>query len=135
MNRRPSLVLRTTRALVGLITIWCLGCSGYEPIVESLALEPTTPAMNDDSVTGPPAGVSKAITSEHAAIEIATNIAVDPDDAGFDCCSSGCCHLVFIDCVSAVYMPFHTLQQMHELPGELVSISRAPLIPPPQLTV
>ena len=36
MRRRPSPLVRSLRAFVGLATIWCLGCSSYEPFLDSL---------------------------------------------------------------------------------------------------
>lgn len=135
MSRRPSPLLRATRALVGLVTIWCLGCSGYEPIVESLAFDSTVQAMTDASTRGETVVVCTATASSNSAIATGAGVTVGADDAGFDCCGGGCCHLVFIDYIRAGHTPLHTLRQLHELPGELASVSRAPLIPPPQSTV
>src|SRR5438046_3153073 len=36
MHRSPATLPRAARALVGLVTIWCLGCSGYDPLLRSL---------------------------------------------------------------------------------------------------
>ncbi|MBC8087368.1 MAG: hypothetical protein H7Z40_08870 [Phycisphaerae bacterium] len=132
MSRRPSPLLRATRALIGLVTIWCLGCSGYEPIVESLAFGTAMRAMTDVAHEGTGGADAAAGNSESV---IGPNVTIGAVDEGFDCCGSGCCHLVFIDYVRAGHIQVYTLRQVHELPDELTSVSRAPLIPPPQRTV
>jgi hypothetical protein len=135
MNRRPSFFLRATRALVGLVTMWCLGCGAYEPIVELLARDRTMPVMTNDSVVRHAGETGSAIATASATIEIGPSSSIGPDDTGVDCCGGGSCHLVVIDYVAAVHTPLHALQHLHELPGELASVSRAPLNPPPQQTL
>ena len=34
--KRPTTAVLIARAFTGLVTVWCLGCSGYEPLLNAL---------------------------------------------------------------------------------------------------
>jgi hypothetical protein len=34
--RRASTLLRTIRALTAIVTVWCVGCSGFDPLLDAV---------------------------------------------------------------------------------------------------
>ena len=147
MFRHPSLLLRLTRAFVGLVTIWCLGCFAYEPIVDSLRGSGAVSAMDcgerraieagrveNGSLGAGKAATSAGATSVDAKSVGATSVGATPSESGFDCGCGGLCH--------AVSIPYQTLSVpqlivplvAHDQPTEPASVTRSPLLPPPQRT-
>ena len=135
MFRHPSLLLRLTRAFVGLVTIWCLGCFAYEPIVDSLRGSGAVSAMDCGERRATEAG-RVANGSVHTGI-VETNVdaasvSATPSESGFDCGCGGLCHAVSI-VYETLGIPTLTVPLVaQELPSEPVSITRSPLLPPPQ---
>ena len=138
MRRHPSLLLRVLRGLVVLVTVWCTGCSGYEPLLDA-ALGRSGAGMDCASEDGtPPAsaqapelGVSAA--RFHAAAAISAR-PMSSGETGFSCgCTS--CHAVTLASWSFTPLaaPGIPLASAPELP--LVSVGRVPLLPPPERTV
>jgi len=138
MRRHPSTVLRALRCLVVLVTVWCTGCSGYEPLLDaalgrsgvgmSCAAESDVQSANDQ-------GRAPAVTAEqsHAAAEISV-LPMSSSDGGFSC-SCGSCHAVTLASWSYTPLaaPAISLANAPEL--TLMSVERVPLLPPPEPTV
>src|SRR6185295_15565045 len=117
MLRRISPSVRVTRVLVGLVTIWCLGCSGYEPLLGSLLGVGTSAMMACDG---------DAPTS-------APSVSAVPDDQGFDC-GCGSCHAPSAT-QWRVNAPTQTVPVIAGTePIAPASLTRAPLLPPPEIT-
>jgi hypothetical protein len=124
--RRPSILIRALRAATAVVTLWCLGCSGFEPLLDAaLGAESTVMSCGAD------AGAMAASTdgaSHHATVSAAAD-----SHHGFDC-GCGSCH-------SASPSTFALSSAQHLAPTTafariiaLVSVVRTPLLPPPQIT-
>jgi hypothetical protein len=130
MLRTVSPALRVGRALTALITVWCLGCSGFEPIVDSLLGLGAAPGMvcaSEMDATGTMSAMDSAEVPLHATVSA-------PSDGHrrFDC---GCAQ----SCQSA--SPTRASSLPHVDPALRVaaanlpqppSVVRVPLLPPPQ---
>jgi hypothetical protein len=130
--RRPSRLVRASRALVGLITLWCLGCSSYEPLLDSLIGGKARAMMTcDTDMTAPAASHAPAASEpDHTA----SAISASPDDRGFDCGCGGSCHAPSpaFATIAVPRSPIAAVDQPQ--PSEPLSIARTPLLPPPEFT-
>jgi hypothetical protein len=115
--RRATPLLRATRAIVGLVTIWCLGCSGYEPLLGSLLGSRTSAMMACDG---------QAPTS-------APSVSAVPDSHGFDC-GCGSCHAASAVQWRVDYSPPTLAAIVQPEPTEPAFIARVPLLPPPEFS-
>ena len=138
MRRHPSLRLRVLRGLVVLVTVWCTGCSGYEPLLDA-ALGRTGVGMDCASEDGEPPGPAQApragVTAErsHAVAAIST-LPMSSGDNGFSCgCTS--CHAVTLASWSFTPLPTPAISVANATELPLVSVARTPLLPPPERTV
>jgi hypothetical protein len=135
MLRPPSTLTRALRALVALVTVWCLGCSAFEPLLDHLAGAPAGSEMICASDTGigervegslpsavPDAGLQARLTSSD----------VPAESHAYECgCQS--CHavqLAFVAVAPATPALPARLQTLE--PTTPPSVSREPLVPPPQ---
>lgn len=132
MNRVPALALRLTRAVVGLVTIWCLGCVAYEPIVDSFSVTGMVSATDCDSRRVLEYG-QLAIVSVGAVV-IASSVSAAPSESGFDCCCGALCHAVCIAHETSSVPQLTVPLAVHDQPTEPASVTRSPLLPPPQRT-
>ena len=127
MCHRPTVLILAGRTLTALITVWCLGCSAYEPLLDSLLVSGAPTGMSCGSEMGAKndlasAGQSGAsISSSPAAAQ-----------AGYACdCGS---------CQSETPQSWTIATSTARIPSaiaaavvELTSITRAPVAPPPEL--
>lgn len=125
--RRPSTLARAIRAMTAVITVWCIGCSGFEPLLD---------AAFGDGAVGMTCGSDRIETSAHAmdsAHALATVSAAGVHQRAFDC-GCGSCHSAAPSVWS--YRPTRALAPMTAFShaGMLASIVRTPLLPPPQHT-
>lgn len=134
LMRHPSRIVRLTRALVGLVTVWCLGCSSYESIVASLLGAPSGSMMacGDESPVAPQIG---AAPSEQSATRAVATIAATNESRSFDCGCGGSCHAPSPQAaaVSSQTAPIPVALQF--APTAPTSLTRAPLLPPPEFAV
>jgi hypothetical protein len=130
---RVTPLLRATRALVGLVTIWCLGCTGYEPLMDRM-LGSDGGAMTCGSVLESPASTDASPSSvsepTHTAGQIA--LSAQPTHRGFECGCGGSCHATSPTPLTAhvAHPVVHGVAQRQ--PSEPASVSRVPLLPPPE---
>lgn len=129
--RRPSTLLRTLRAMTAVITVWCIGCSGFDPLLDA-ALGSGSTVMTCGSDAGAPGASMMVASTDGSTANASISAAVDTYK-GFDC-GCGSCHAA-----SPSTMAFQSAR--HIAPtmasarvGELMSVVRAPLLPPPQHT-
>jgi hypothetical protein len=136
MRRRPSFLLRASRAMVGLVTVWCLGCSGYEPLLDGLLGATPSSMMRcaSDMDTGAavdaaPSTVTEQSHDAHASVSVPAN------DQGFDCGCGGSCHAPSPtpSVTPAPRIPVTAVVQAQ--PSAPPSVFRAPLLPPPEFAV
>ena len=116
MRPRSSVVRRLSGALIGLITVWCLGCSGYDSLI--------------DWLLGTHAGMVMACDQQPQGANAAT-IAPSTDDRGFDC-GCGSCHAPSTQ-LSRLEQSRPNIAEIERLePAAPESVTRAPLLPPPE---
>ena len=133
MLRRTSLSFRVTRALIAPLTVWCLGCSGFDPIVDALAGGAAGSGMKCEAVERadvtslPTFGTDTATAAESSEESVRA-----ADDAGFDCGCGQACHgasPVEIHAAPDVRAALRVASVDSEEPPAVV---HAPLLPPPQ---
>jgi len=124
--RPPTFLLRFARAVVGFVTLWCIGCSSYEPLVGSLLGEAGVMTCEGAmGVTAPSASQTSAMPTVSAA----------SGAHDFDCGCGGSCHApspLFAN-VRAVHAPAPVV--LAWAPATPRSVFRAPLLPPPEVPV
>jgi len=123
MLGRPSLSTRVTRALVAVITVWCLGCAGYEPLLDSLHGDGTAMSCGEMTVSGGTAGVEQSMPAVSA---------VSASHDAFDCgCGQGC-H-ASSPAVQATHPVRSAIPALAALERSAPpSVTRTPLLPPPE---
>jgi hypothetical protein len=110
-----------TRTFTGLITVWCLGCSGFDPLLGALL--------------GASRGMSCASEMSASAPESQPGTASVQDastaERGVDC-GCGSCHAASpVAWVGVVDTPA-TPDLVRVTPVEPLSVTRAPVVPPPE---
>jgi hypothetical protein len=112
-----------------LVTVWCLGCSGYEPLLDSL-LGGNTGGMVCDG------GMAMAATPTAATAsstdQLIVTLSPPANTRDFDCGCGGSCHApsLALGVVAPRVAPILTVEQSQ--PSAPASISRTPLLPPPE---
>ena len=120
MRPRSAPAWRVIFALVGLITTWCLGCSGYDSLLSSLMGDGVHMSCESQMVAASGPG--------HA------NVPSIQSDEGVDCGCQSCVAsspVVWSLRLPHVERPSATAW-IAEVPP---SITRTPLLPPPQSTI
>jgi hypothetical protein len=119
--------------MVALVTIWCLGCSGYRQLLDGIlgmragSVWTCASAMNADGITH----VDSSMTMNQAK-DGRSMVSAPADCPGFDCGCGISCH--------APSPPSAAMTASYALPAAVVqpqlpapaSVSRAPLVPPPE---
>ena len=128
--RRPNTLLRAIRAMTAVITLWCLGCSGFEPLLgAAFGLDSSVMTCASD---GGSMGASMAPSSNGSTGHATVSAAVDAHH-GFDC-GCGSCHSASPSTLAIQSIPQSAPTTASARIGELLSVVRAPLLPPPQRT-
>ena len=127
--KRPTTAVLIARAFTGLVTIWCLGCSGYEPLLNALLGTGAVMTCASEMSEGTERGAMSAAVDSAANTSVVT--AEESSARGFDC-GCGSCHAPSprpADLAAASSpRPFVVGAPIIEP----VSVSRAPVAPPPQ---
>jgi hypothetical protein len=137
MRRRPSRALRAFRGLVVLVTVWCTGCSGFEPLIEA-ALGRSEMGMvcgseEGATATGSQVSTGSAVERPMSAPGVSA-LPTSPAQSGFSCgCTS--CKTVAPAMWSFALLPAPALPRADTAELPLVSIGRVPLLPPPERAV
>jgi cytochrome c553 len=129
--RRPSTLLRTIRALTAIVTVWCVGCSGFDPLLDAVlgaGASVMTCGANGGAMSGEASSPSANVEGAQATVS-----AVTAAHHGFDC-GCGSCHAA-----APAQLSFDGIPQLAPTLspfriGKLASVVRAPLLPPPQRT-
>lgn len=119
MPRALGLLARTFFGLNGLLTVWCLGCCGFEPLLSAGGRGMAEQCAEEAAMTGP------AVPGAPAASAPATN-APDCGCACLSCCAVSAVRLAFKS--GSVEPPALPLG----IPDSLISISPEPQYPPPK---
>ena len=124
---------RRTGLLVGLVTVWCLGCGAFEPLLGFLTDSAAT-GMNcgSDQAGGSVPLKSATAASEHSGPS-ATQTVASPDqhEQGVSC-GCGSCYSVSPLTLSLALEPVPTPDAIPGTVPLFESVKREPLVPPPQ---
>jgi hypothetical protein len=139
MRRQPSIALRVLRSLVVLVTVWCTGCSGFEPVLEATLGRSNTGMLCASEEQGlsaeteVPAAGAASVGSRTTAAAISA-LPMSSTEQGFSCgCAS--CHSVTLASWSFTPIPLAALPPVVATQSAWVSVGRVPLLPPPERTV
>jgi len=133
MRPFSSPLTRALRTLTALITVWCLGCSSFEPLLARLLGSAAGPGMVCASEVGTEGAMRPSASA--AAKDVSTVSVGASDEAtsarGFACDCQGC--YAPSPALPAVALdPLAAPGQSHSDPTAPLSIEREPLVPPPQ---
>ena len=122
----PSPLTRASRALTALLTVWCLGCSAFDPIIAHLAgIDAGMICGADDIGTG-------SVVSTGADGETATVVPVDGHGESQVVCDCQSCAApapaLVADAADPSPAPGTDAADRVTPPG----LDREPLVPPPQ---
>jgi hypothetical protein len=129
LMRPPSRVTRMLRCITGLLMVWCLGCSAYDPLIA--ALVPALDGRVMVCAADEPAEMASVVT---AADGIERAIGAPSDQQGESDATCGCdsCHAPAVALHAVVMPPAALPHQPSSEPGIPPSVDRTPLVPPPQ---
>jgi hypothetical protein len=127
MRQRPRVATLFARAFTGLITVWCLGCSGYESLLNSLLAHSTGMTCGSE-MTG---DMAIGQTDDGASAAPTASVAESAPRDGFDCGCGSC---------NAASPQIWNVQVATAAPPTVVSmiviaplsVTRSPIAPPPQ---
>jgi len=122
--RRHSLPTRIISTLVALVTVWCLGCSAFEPLMAQLA------GMNPGSTMecSPNGGMVSQPEAGGSAVEAVVAGAHHAYECGCQSCYAASPTMAAANTV-APKVPDVVQFKAQPAPGT----DRAPLVPPPQV--
>jgi hypothetical protein len=134
MPRRVSPFARALRSLTALITVWCLGCSAFEPLLERALRGAGGAGMRCESDES----MATSSTAVAAPIDATSRLETIPSDGpaqrAFSCgCQS--CQSVSVTQLAVIVVPVQRFEIPSAPPTALLSIEREPLVPPPQSTL
>jgi hypothetical protein len=121
------------RGLIALATMWCLGCSAFDPLLDHLAGVSAASGMvcESDGYGGPVTErVGGAAHAELPAVHV-----VPTTDAGSDggyVCGCQSCHAASLAAYALSIEPLPAPSVPATEPIALLSVVREPLVPPPQ---
>jgi hypothetical protein len=130
-----SLLTRGMRATVAFTTVWCLGCCAFQPLVSRLLGASQGAPMvcaADEAATGQP-GVQSSSDATAPTGSVAPSAAMGSPDADGCACLS-CYAPAPATTTMALVLPSVEAQPSLD-PAAPVSVSREPLVPPPQTTL
>lgn len=128
MRRKSSTLARAFRALTALITVWCIGCSGFEPLLSS--------ALGNDGAGMSCASDGGAMTSgtamqfESGATRSRSITTAGEHSQRFDC-GCGSCHAVSPVLYNVATVIPRLPEAAHPALPSLVSAEPSALRPPP----
>lgn len=135
MRRTPSPLVRALRTAIALVTIWCLGCSAYDPLLDSLFGSSAGSGMacaSDAGARGTDAPAAKAGTGDSVPSVSAMATDGGHSGGGFACgCQS--CHAASPAATAVAPAPLELPSAPAAEAATLVSAEREPLVPPPQV--
>jgi hypothetical protein len=128
MLTRASTFVRVLRALTAAITIWCTGCSGFEPLLSAMLGDESVAMACATGSGAPMAGMASPASDTSRAVGSVT--APADRDQGFDC-NCGSCHAVALTYWGAAEQIAPLPQMAHTKLPSLVSADPTALRPPP----
>ena len=115
-----SLIVRTSRAILGVLSIWCLGCTSLDIVLSEVLCGSASAA----------ACVTPTDAAEQTAGDSVSSVR-QADDGRQTAC--GCDHCVAVQAPAAFAAapPRLTPESVAHVPSDAPSVFREPLVPPP----
>ena len=111
---------RALMALTGLVTIWCLGCSGFEPLLDAFVDSSAQPSMAcSETETG------SDETPTIGAVPVSST-------SGSVVCGCQFCGAVSLPVLAMFTAALPIPSTLDDQPVALLSVEREPVVPPPQ---
>ena len=139
MHRPPSVAIRIVRSLVALVTIWCTGCAGFEPVLNAIAgqgvaiMSCASESMQESNPSAAPSGTSASVVAEgSASASAAVSATLGASSQRDFSCGCSQCHAVTLARAVVPTLQLATPSLVTRAPIALVSVGRAPLLPPPE---
>lgn len=129
--RHTSLGLRLARALLAFSTVWCLGCSSYEVILASILGARVATTMMTCGGEDSAASTMTEIGAHDTATAM-TSVAASGGAHGFDCGCGNSCHAPSVQAAVSNASRGPLPSDGPAAPTAPASITRAPLLPPPE---
>ena len=125
-----SPLTRALRTFTALVTVWCLGCSAFEPLLAGLTGESGGFGMACASERGPE-GLSTVVNAGGggAMIVDAPSTGNSPDDC---LCQCQGCHAPSPNAIEVILERLAPPSLPSAGPDAFLSVARQPLVPPPQ---
>lgn len=120
MRRRPTFRTLAARALTALFAVWCLGCAGFDPLIDS---------MFGGAGAGMDCGSEVDRSGPDASESAVSGSADSSEGLGCHCLS---CHSTSPLSPVAPNSVVRSLELARLAVGDLASVTRAPVAPPPE---
>ena len=125
-----SPLTRALRAFTALVTVWCLGCSAFEPLLAGLTGESGGFGMSCASEPGRE-GLSTVVTAGGGGAM--TVDAPSTENSPDDClCQCQGCHAPSPNAIEVILERLAPPSLPSAGPDAFLSVARQPLVPPPQ---
>jgi hypothetical protein len=128
--RSASHLTRTLRSLTALVTVWCLGCDAFDPLIAGL-LPGAGAAMMVCASEAPIRSTAATAATEDRVLSFVAS-PTDRDASAGATCDCGSCHA---PAPQAAAVPPSLASAPHQPLGDAgvpPSVDRTPLAPPPQ---
>ena len=134
MRRFRSAPARISALLTALLTVWCLGCSAYDPILAG-SFGVGMRCASEGEMASMQAGRAPAASSQGPAAA-APSVSAAPQAAtlGVDCGCGSCTATTLRGVAAAIDAPPMPMMPA-SLPASHSIVAPEPLIPPPQLAL
>ena len=129
--RRFSPFLRLVWAATALVTVWCLGCSAFDPLLALLGGS-SGPMMVCASDGMAPATQGSTVATTSSIVETISVAPVSSPTTHGDICGCQSCLAAQSDRLAQQIAAQPTPRIERAEPTATASVTRAPLLPPPQ---
>jgi hypothetical protein len=127
-------VMRFVRVGTALVTVWCLGCGAFEPLVSSLSGTGNNGmSCSSDQTVGSARYERADEANESTPQQVQTVGALDRHESGSYSCG---CESCYSSSPVTISLELHVLSAPEAIPTTPAfpeSVNRTPLLPPPQL--
>jgi hypothetical protein len=130
-TRRFSPFLRLVWATTALVTVWCLGCSAFDPLLALLGGS-SGPMMVCASDGGAPAPQNPTVATTSSTVDTVSIAPVSSQATHGDVCGCQSCQAAQSDRLDQQIAAQPTPRIERAEPPAPASVTRTPLLPPPQ---
>jgi hypothetical protein len=128
--RHPTRINRLLRSLTALVTVWCLGCNAFDPLISSLVPGSAGGMMMCAGESSVPAASASALADD--GVSSVSALASDRDAHDGVACDCQSCHAPAPTALALVPPPMSLPQEPSADPAAPPGAEPPPLVPPPQ---